>query len=63
MLISYDYHLRAKELAPNTISFYMKRLRAVYNNAVEDGYVENKNPFKKVFTCLLYTSDVYKRQL
>lgn len=50
MLISYEYHLRAKELAPNTISFYMKRLRAVYNNAVEDGYVENKNPFKKVFT-------------
>ena len=25
MLISYEYHLRAKELAPNTISFYMKR--------------------------------------
>ena len=50
MLISYEYHLRAKELATNTISFYMKRLRAVYNNAVEDGYVENKNPFKKVFT-------------
>lgn len=50
MLISYEYHLRAKELAPNTISFYMKRLRAVYNNAVEDGYAENKNPFKKVFT-------------
>ncbi len=50
MLISYEYHLRTKELAPNTISFYMKRLRAVYNNAVEDGYAENKNPFKKVFT-------------
>ena len=49
MLISYEYHLRAKELALNTISFYIKRLRAVYNNAVEDGYVENKNPFKKVF--------------
>lgn len=50
ILISYEYHLRGKELAPNTISFYMKRLRAVYNNAVEDGFVENKNPFKKVFT-------------
>ena len=43
MLISYEYHLRAKELAPNTISFYMKRLRAVYNNAVEDGYVHTVN--------------------
>ena len=28
-LTSYEYHLRAKELAPNTISFYMKRLRQV----------------------------------
>ena len=50
MLVSYEYYLKAKGLALNTISFYMKRLRAVYNNAVEDGYVENKNPFKKVFT-------------
>ena len=50
MLLEYEYHLKAKALSPNTISFYMKRLRAVYNNAVEDGYVENKNPFKKVFT-------------
>ncbi len=50
MLISYEYYLRARELAPNTISFYMKRLRAAYNNAVEEGYVENKNPFKRVFT-------------
>lgn len=50
LLISYEYHLRAKELSPNTVSFYMKRLRAVYNNAVEDGYADNKNPFKKVFT-------------
>ena len=49
-LIAYEYHLRAKDLAPNTISFYMKRLRAVYNKAVEDGYTENKNPFRKVFT-------------
>ena len=50
IIVSYEYYLRAKGLAPNTISFYMKRLRAVYNNAVEDGFVENKNPFKKVFT-------------
>ena len=50
MLVSYEYYLRAKNLTPNTISFYMKRLRAVYNNAVDDGCVENKNPFKKVFT-------------
>lgn len=50
LLVSYEYHLRSKELSPNTISFYMKRLRAVYNNAVEDGHVDNRNPFRKVFT-------------
>lgn len=48
--MSYECYLRSKDLSNNTISFYMKRLRAVYNNAIEDGYVENKNPFKKVFT-------------
>ena len=50
LLVSYEYYLKAKDLVPNTISFYMKRLRSVYNNAVEDGCAENRNPFKKVFT-------------
>lgn len=50
LLRSYEYYLKEKSLSHNTISFYMKRLRAVYNKAVDDGFVENKNPFKKVFT-------------
>ena len=50
LLLSYEYYLKAKSLSPNTISFYMKRLRAVYNKAVDDGFAENKNPFKRVFT-------------
>ncbi len=50
MLISYENYLRTRGLAPNTISFYMKRLRAVYNNAVEDGCANERNLFKKVFT-------------
>ena len=28
----------------------MRRLRAVYNTAVEEGYVDDRKPFKKVFT-------------
>lgn len=28
----------------------MKRLRAVYNKAIDDGFVENKNLFRRVFT-------------
>lgn len=50
LLLAYEYHLKAKSLSPNTISFYMKRLRAVYNKAVEDGFAVYKNPFKRVFT-------------
>ena len=50
ILMSYESYLRLKDLSNNTISFYMKHLRAVYNNAIEDGYVDNKNPFKKVYT-------------
>ena len=50
LLLSYEYYLKAKSLSPNTISFYMKRLRAVYNKAVDDVFAENKNPFKRVIT-------------
>lgn len=50
LLLSYEYHLKSKVLSPNTISFYMKRLRAVYNKAIDNGFVENKNLFRRVFT-------------
>lgn len=35
---------------PNTISFYTRILRAVYNRAVEDEIIENRNPFRHVYT-------------
>lgn len=50
LLLSYECHLKARELSLNTISFYMKRLRAVYNKAAEDGLTDGANPFRKVFT-------------
>lgn len=37
-------------VAPNTISFYTRILRAVYNRAVEDDIIENRNPFRHVYT-------------
>lgn len=36
--------------SPNTISFYNRILRAAYNRAVEDGIIENRKPFRRVYT-------------
>ena len=46
----YEAWLKGKGLCPNTISFYMRILRAVYNRAVEKELVEQKHPFKHVYT-------------
>lgn len=46
----YEAWLRAREVRMNTISFYMRILRAVYNRAVEKGLVEQKEPFRHVYT-------------
>lgn len=35
---------------PNTISFYTRILRAVYQRAVADEIIENRNPFRHVYT-------------
>ncbi len=47
---AYEAWLQNRSLAPNTISFYTRILRAVYNRAVEEGIIENKNPFRHVYT-------------
>lgn len=41
---------KSRGVAPNTISFYTRILRAVYNRAVEDDIIENRNPFRHVYT-------------
>ena len=50
LLMSYEYFLKSEGLSMNTISFYMRRLRAIYNRAVEEGLTEQNNLFKKVYT-------------
>lgn len=35
---------------PNTASFYIRVLRAVYNRAVDEGLIENRYPFRHVYT-------------
>lgn len=37
-------------VTPNTISFYNRILRAVYNRAVEEDVIEDRNPFRHVYT-------------
>lgn len=51
-LIMEDYqaYLNAAGLAPNSISFYMRILRAVYNRAVEQELANDRKPFRTVFT-------------
>ncbi len=50
LIQTYEAYLKAKGLTPNTISFYMRILRAVYNRAVEKQLTEQRYPFKHVYT-------------
>ena len=50
LLAEYEVYLKGRGNSPNTISFYMRILKAVYNRAVEDGLVEQRYPFKFVYT-------------
>lgn len=47
---AYQTYLRASGLVPNSISFYMRILRALYNRAVEAGLAEQRKPFRHVYT-------------
>lgn len=50
LMEGYEAWLRNRGVAPNTISFYTRILRAVYNRGVEKGVIENRNPFRHVYT-------------
>ena len=47
---SYQSWLKLQGLIPNTTSFYIRILRAIYNRAIEDDIVVNRNPFRRVYT-------------
>lgn len=46
----YQAYLKSAGLTPNSISFYTRILRAVYNRAVEQELTEDRRPFRTVFT-------------
>ncbi len=47
---AYEAYLKAKGLSSNTISFYNRILRAIYNRAVDKGLTPQRHPFKSAYT-------------
>ena len=56
MIEGYESYLKQKKLTLNTISFYMRILRAIYNRAVKSGVIADKKPFNHVFTTMTKTA-------
>ena len=50
LMIEYEAYLKMQNASMNTISFYNRILRAVYNRAVEKELTVQRNPFKHVYT-------------
>ena len=53
---SYELWLKTKGVSLNTISFYMRILRAVYNRAVNEGLTADLHPFGHVYTGVAKTA-------
>lgn len=50
LIAEYEIFLNANGLCPNTSSYYMRGLRAIYNRAAEQGLTAQHSPFKYVYT-------------
>lgn len=53
LIQAFETHLKDRGCLPNTISFYMRNLRAIYNKAVNGGLIvkrQQENPFEGAFT-------------
>ena len=50
LMLLYEAYLKGRGVCMNTVSFYMRNLRAVYNRAVEKGFTTQNNPFRHVYT-------------
>ena len=54
-MLGYESYLKRQGLCPNTTSFYMRNLRAIYNQAVKQGVTPQNNPFLLVYTGIAKT--------
>ena len=50
LMIEYETYLKSRGVCPNTSSYYMRGLRAIYNRAVEKKMTVQRDPFKYVYT-------------
>lgn len=51
LMVQYESWMKERGICPNTSSFYLRNLRAIYNRAVDQGLVVvQQNPFKHVYT-------------
>ena len=50
LIIEYEAYMKSTGICPNTTSYYMRNLRAIYNRAVETEIIRQRNPFKHVYT-------------
>ena len=50
LIEAYEIHLKNKGLCLNSVSFYMRILRAAYNRAVNKGITVQNYPFRNVYT-------------
>ena len=50
LMMAYEAYLKRGGVSPNSSSFYMRNLRAVYNRAVEKDMTIQRHPFKYVYT-------------
>ena len=46
----YENWLQQRRIVPNTISFYTRILRSVYNRAIEEEITIDRKPFRRVYT-------------
>lgn len=49
-MADYEAWHKNRGIVPNTISFYTRILRAVYNRAVNEEIIYDRNPFRHVYT-------------
>lgn len=50
MMADYEAYLQVHGVQRNSTSAYMRSLRSVYNKAVDDDIIEQRNPFRHVYT-------------